>query len=208
MAGLPAGQVPHERRGVAAPTASNFVGRSYHSSIVIGNYVYIDGGEIAQLVNNTQEVYPQNHTLSIDLRHSWTNDNVTFNVITKNAPVLNHQALWANGTSSFYQWGGEQSSIPEMGALPIPDNSLWRFDPDGQGAGTWTPFSVPSEFSRVSNALYTSGNSIGYLFGGYRDERTAPDLKLTNWPSSPGLISYNMADDEWTNQTSYPEGSH
>lgn len=95
-----------------------------------------------------------------------------------------------------------------MGALPIPDNSLWRFDPDGQGAGTWTPFSVPSEFSRVSNALYTSGNSIGYLFGGYRDERTAPDLKLTNWPSSPGLISYNMAADEWTNQTSYPEGSH
>lgn len=35
----------------------------------------------------------ENSTLSIDLRYSWTNETVAFNVITKSAPVLNSQAL-------------------------------------------------------------------------------------------------------------------
>lgn len=205
----PRSQLSHTRRTVAVPTTSNFVMRGFHSSVVLGDYLYIDGGEIAQLVDGELEIYPQNNTLSIDLRYSWTNDSVAFNVITKNAPVLNNLALWAtdNGTS-FYQWGGEQSSRVNTSETPVAENSLWRFDADGQGAGSWTAYSIPSGFSRTSNALYASGNGSGYLFGGYISSRTDPrNGNVRDMPSSRGLVSYNMATGAWANDTSCMERS-
>lgn len=134
---------------------------------------------------------------------------MAFNVINKNAPVLNSLALWAsNDGTSFYQWGGEQSSILNISIAPVAENSLWRFDADGQGAGSWKAYSLPSGFSRASSALYASGNGSGYLLGGYISSRTDPRLEsLGGWPSSPGLVSYDMATGAWTNDTSCVDGS-
>lgn len=151
----------------------------------------------------------ENNTLSIDLRYSWTNSTVSFNVITQSAPVLNSLVLWAddNGTS-FYQWAGEQSSIVNSSILSVPQNDLYQFTPDGQGSGTWQDISVPSNFIRTSSALYASGGGTGYLFGGYLDRRTSPDnADLGGWPSSQGLVSYNMTIGSWLNETSCVDGS-
>jgi Kelch motif len=102
----------------------------------------------------------------------------------------------------------EQSSILNSSTAPVSENSLWRFDADGQGAGSWTAYSLPSGFSRTSNALYASGNGSGYLFGGYISSRTDPGLQsLGGWPSSPGLVAYDMATNAWTNDTSCIDGS-
>lgn len=68
-------QVSHARRSVAVPTTSNFVMRGFHScaesprssdvsilnmmaATVLGDYLYIDGGELAQLVDGKLEIYP------------------------------------------------------------------------------------------------------------------------------------------------------
>ncbi len=39
---------------VDAPTPSNFFRRTQNAAIVVGNYAYIDGGEIAQLIDGKE----------------------------------------------------------------------------------------------------------------------------------------------------------
>jgi hypothetical protein len=103
--------------------------RGFHSSIVIGDYLYIDGGEITTwdgIGNGLQTANPQddgnivtlpskcfvehlflfdeltspgNYTYSIDLSSSWTNSTVNLHQIRKTAPVLNNVALWLDGSS-------------------------------------------------------------------------------------------------------------
>lgn len=104
--------------------------------------------------------------------------------------------------------GGEQSSRVNTSVTPVAENSLWRFDVDGQGAGSWTAYSIPSGFSRTSNALYASGNGSGDLFGGYISSRTDPrNEDVGDMPPSRGLVSYNMATGAWANDTSCMERS-
>ena len=93
-------------------------------------------------------------------------------------------------------------------ATPVPVNRLWRFDTDGQGAGSWKARSIPSGYLRASNALYASGNGSGYLLGGYISYRTDPLLaSQEDMPSIPGLVSYDMTADTWSNDTSCIDGS-
>ena len=136
----------------------------------------------------------ENNTLSIDLRYSWTNSSVSFNVITQGAPVLNSGVLWpSKDESSFYSWAGEQSTLSNISLVPVPTNDLWRFDVNGQGGGTWQSSSVPSDFVRTSSSQYTSGGDVGYILGGYVSDRTSPDNRLLGgWQMSPGMVSYNM----------------
>jgi hypothetical protein len=39
--------------GVDNPTPNNFLRRPYANAVVLGDYVYIDGGELSQLENGT-----------------------------------------------------------------------------------------------------------------------------------------------------------
>ncbi|KAL8836072.1 MAG: hypothetical protein Q9176_006529 [Flavoplaca citrina] len=76
------------------PTVENYLRRSYHSSTAVGNFVYIDGGEVVQLPTNNENGNPTGKlvdvTLSINMRTSWTNDTVSIRSIDKGAaPNLN-----------------------------------------------------------------------------------------------------------------------
>lgn len=146
----------------------------------------------------------ENNTLSIDLRYSWTNSSVSFNVMTQGAPVLNTGVLWpSQDESSFYAWAGEQSSLSNISVVPVPSNDLWRFDVNGQGGGTWQSSSVPSNFVRTSTSQYTAGGDVGYILGGYVSDRTSPENALLGrWQMSPGMVSYNMTTGAWLNESS------
>ncbi|KAK3953688.1 hypothetical protein QBC32DRAFT_112977 [Pseudoneurospora amorphoporcata] len=62
-----------------APPAAKFLCRGHCRVAVLGNYVYIDGGEISQLANPGGG--PMNSTLSIDISKSWSAQTVEINVI-------------------------------------------------------------------------------------------------------------------------------
>jgi hypothetical protein len=109
-------------------TSVLFHHRGFHSSIVVGDYLYIDGGEITTWNGNEnslqtanpqaegniitlpskcfvedlfishQLTYLDNFTYSIDLSSSWTNSSVVLHQMFKTAPVLNNAALWLDGT--------------------------------------------------------------------------------------------------------------
>lgn len=91
-----------------APSLKNFVRRAFHSSVVLGDHIFIDGGEITQQVKGDVVKATTNVTLTLDLRHSWTNGNVTFGTIERRGPpALNQEVLWPTAdNSSFFIFGG------------------------------------------------------------------------------------------------------
>ena len=56
-----------------APVAEDYVRRAFHSSLLLEDHVYIDGGEITQKVDGVVVKATTNVTLTIDMRKSWTN---------------------------------------------------------------------------------------------------------------------------------------
>lgn len=66
-----------------APSSFEFRRRSDHGSVVVGDFVYIEGGRIRSLNHNNDARAPVNKTLAIDLRQSWTNETVQFIETTK-----------------------------------------------------------------------------------------------------------------------------
>ncbi|KAK0381984.1 kelch repeat protein [Colletotrichum limetticola] len=197
-----------------APSPSDFLRRAFPSAIVIGGYVYIDGGEVSQLYNGKNGTtanhpsWPVNSTLSICLEQSWTNSSVTMTSTPKNGPKLNWQAIWRDPSSTgFYVWGGMTSYSDTP-----PAKELWHFKVDGNGGGTWsqvTPASVVafSKLTRTTEASFTQSKDVGYYFGGVANSRTDTST-YNNALALPGLISYNMTSGEIKNTSSTGFGQY
>lgn len=154
------------------------------------------------LINVTNDM-PENVTYSVDLSTSWTNQTIRFNRIPKTAPVLNYVALWADSTnSSFYAWAGEVNK-----ALPVPQNSVWKFTPSSGGFGSWSEQSMPSNsifpsLTRPAGAISAYGNGVGYLLGGYETAWTTPQTAgLEALVPTPGIISYDIDARVWKNES-------
>ena len=103
--------------------------KAFHNSIILGDYLYIDGGDITTwngIGNGTQTDQPQHYgnittapdyfTYTIDLTQSWTNRTVEINTVAKgDAPVVVLQALWADAEGkTFYQYDGGISQSQEL----------------------------------------------------------------------------------------------
>lgn len=87
------------------------------TAIVLGHYVYIDGGEVSQLPDSLNPVGPDpvNSTLSIDISKSWLTSTVEIKATSKanDGPVpLSDQALRADPSgNAFYVIGGPHICI-------------------------------------------------------------------------------------------------
>lgn len=94
-----------------SPIPGNFVRRAWHSSVLLTDFVYIDGGEITQNINDRTVVAIQNTTLALDMRESWTNENVTIQSIARvGPPKLNMEILMLTpDKKSFFVFGGAQN---------------------------------------------------------------------------------------------------
>ena len=187
------------------PSPQDFVRRFSSAAIVVGDYVYIDGGAIVQLENGaireSRKTNQVNSTLSIDLSKSWTTTEVKFREIPKApGPVKANVALWADpARNSFYSWGGKW----EYG-VNMTETALWKFSADGSGGGRWsaeTP-SNPSTFNGLVPAefvAFANTNNTGYAIGGIASGWT--ELYRGHSQVIPGMLSYNFDTKEWTNGT-------
>lgn len=190
---------------------SNYRVRFWHTTIVVGNYLYIDGGEITYRgeTNTTIHVASQS-TYSIDISSSWTKDTVPIKATDKTSSIpdadLNIINLWHSlDNSSFYSYNGVKANFPNSGSPP--SNKLYRFTVDGVGSGQWsevdTFYTAGSNFTalkRVGGTVGTCSSDTCYAVGGYRTSRTEADITSGTIPAS-GIVSYNLTSDTWHNDT-------
>ncbi|KAL8660532.1 MAG: hypothetical protein Q9202_006455 [Teloschistes flavicans] len=199
----------HTDRALNAPSPEDFLRRGYHSSVVVGNFVYIDSGEIRELpiIDGTPIGRVQNVTLSLDLRKSWTNHSVKFNSIDKNdAPNLNNQIIWpSTDNQTFFAFGGAQSYWENP--IDIPDVSCWQFTANGEGGGSWSRFrpvddSIFWGLVRPDSASGVTLDNTGFILGGHEDQKSSPEtVLLGDNIRVPGIVSFNITTNRWANDT-------
>ncbi|KAI1820760.1 hypothetical protein F4861DRAFT_542628 [Xylaria intraflava] len=196
------------------PSTESFVRRASSSVAVIGDYLYIDGGEITEQVNGSSPadspVYKVGTTWSIDLTQSWTNETVKFQSIPKQSPTLSQQTHWVDtSTQSLYTWGGFTA---DDGAPP--DQQLWRLAADGKGGGSWSQVTQRDflSFSKIKGTFdtaFTQSQDVGYSFGGVatRSSDGSVNKDLPGY-ATPGLVSYNFRTGEWGNSSTSSYGGY
>ncbi|KAH8752940.1 hypothetical protein BGZ57DRAFT_912299 [Hyaloscypha finlandica] len=200
---------PTRDKAVNSPSSENFLRRAYHASVVLGDYLYIDGGELSQLVDGVPDDgfeshnRPNNITLSIDLSSSWKNATVAINLVPKGlAPILNHETLWKTpDRNSCFLWAGE-TSLLIYGSPPL---EVWKFNIDNLGGGTWSP--APSSDTlfphllRQSTGCGVANGDTGFYTGGYTSGKT--DFATSGQANigREGIVSLNMTSGAWSNDS-------
>ncbi|KAI1189260.1 hypothetical protein F5B17DRAFT_428722 [Nemania serpens] len=195
-----------DSNGDAIPSAHDFVRGGCQTVAVLGDYLYIDGGQITERVNGSapadSPAYNVNTTWSVDLTETWTNETVRFRSIPKTAPHLGTQIHWTDpSTKSLYTWGGSTSDGSS------PSQGLWRFTADGSGGGSWVQviqrdFAAFSKLRGTVGSAFTQTEDVGFAFGGAVTK--ASDGSITKGLpgyATPGLVSYNFRTGEWENST-------
>ncbi|KAI0528418.1 hypothetical protein GGR58DRAFT_509367 [Xylaria digitata] len=179
-----------------APSVGNYLCRRGHTITVIGDWLYLDGGEISQLVNGTLVgasqnfwFYKINHTLSIPLHESWSTETVTWKLTKKEAPVFLFATLWTY-QDTWINWGGQESLGDTIYAY-----DPWQFTSDGNGGGEWSPSNPYNRadfvgITRTWGGAGASCNGKGLYVGGIVGE-----LPL------PGLITCDIETRTWSNES-------
>ncbi|OHW93117.1 kelch repeat protein [Colletotrichum incanum] len=189
----------------AAPSPSLFLRRAFARVAVLGDYIYIDGGEVSQLDadGNPIKSYASNgvnSTLSIDLSKSWSASNVTITELSKGSQARSGQALWRNeATNTLWVWGGHSPN-----GAPREDPASWKFEADGKGGGEWskeTPANPTffTDLKRSEEGAFVSTPDAGFWFGGGASGWTNPNPIPQ---AVPGIVTYNMTTKSWANETS------
>ncbi|KAF7512875.1 hypothetical protein GJ744_011978 [Endocarpon pusillum] len=181
--------------------------KSWHSSVLLLETLYIDGGDFWYVSEDGSAVaYPYNSTYSLDLSTSWSPKDVPLNKIDKgNSPVLNRPNLWpAPDGNSFYSFNGDVSKAGYNKTTDPPSTpQLWQFRPDGKHNGTWSLAGTASSLIQVGAARSTFGNGSAYILGGTTNWRTTRlyGNHTTYTGTGNGIISYSMNNQTWQNQS-------
>lgn len=170
--------------------------------VVLGNYLYIDGGEVSQ-ISQPENLYslPNNSTLSIDISKSWNAKTVQIKATPKeNGPVpTSDEVLWTDPSGeAFYVLGGR---VPRgVGKERLAKDGIWKFTVDGVGGGKWA-LEEPSNMGMLKSLTltwgtahatsHTSSNSIGFFLGGMANTWTDPDWN-DNMKPIAAMVSYDM----------------
>ena len=188
---------------------SNYLGRKWFSSIVVGDYLYIDGGEILYKdANDTVHFTDAKSTYSLDVSSSWTNATAVIKQIDKaiDGRALNYPKLWpSHDNSSFYSYNGDKGWF--YTPADPPANKLYKFTSDGSGGGQWseddqsyTASSNFTELARVGGSASACGPDTCYAVGGWRNSRTDDAISDNGIPAS-GIVSYNLTSRQWYNDS-------
>ncbi|KAK0623789.1 hypothetical protein B0T14DRAFT_517058 [Immersiella caudata] len=194
------------------PSLESFARWSGPRVSVLGKYLYLEGGYIAQFENGElQPAAPLNSTVSIDLSTSWTTANAIRRAIPKpdEAPRRSLPAIWADtqtGNGAFYLWGGTVTS-----PLQANDSTdvLWKFTADGSGGGAWSnetpsianPTLFASLHTTVGGLIVTANDTMGFHLGGVAANTTDFGRNGTNTRAIPGMVTFDMKTKTWFNGT-------
>ncbi|KAK8047666.1 Kelch repeat-containing protein [Apiospora saccharicola] len=187
------------------PGPESFIRHPFVAVAVVGDYVYLDGGELAQFVDGVVDKnkpgYPLNTTLSLPISSSWTNASVTLRSIPKTAPSQDLPITWYDpSASAFYEWGGCTSWFG-----PAVDNLIWKFTADGSGGGAWsqvTPSSIVA-FNNANRPFYSAfamHRGIGYALSGIIGHESEASAGAR--AAVPGLVSFDTGSLRWDNASS------
>ncbi|KAK3299801.1 uncharacterized protein B0H64DRAFT_1311 [Chaetomium fimeti] len=188
------------------PSGENFFRRTGLTATVLGNYVYIDGGELSQKIDGLDPSaqspisHPVNNTLCIDLTESWSTFNVLLRQIAKPWKAKRDQAVWTDPEAShYYLWGGNWGAF---GDNVEAGNTLWKFTPDAGDGGVWTKeHSInPNLFDQLDMtrlSAYASTNTTAFVIGGLASGATDPGRQPYHNQAVTGMLTFNMRTREW-----------
>ena len=181
---------------------TEFCRRFAHRTTQIDRRIYIDGG----YVDYGGGVYPYtiNYTNTYLLYLDLDDIQATFPVERANlskpsyVPSLIGGTLWADTVNKyFYMYGGEYNWTTS----PAAQFSLWYYD---ALYDKWNSKYVGSNVSSVSfgASAVVDDRALAYYYGGWLSNAT-----VLGWTGNPvaqaGLITYNMINDEWQNNTGF-----
>ena len=112
-----------------APSADSFLRWGRVRSIVLNDFLYLDGVELSQLDDGQLRLgLPINSTVSIDLRTSWATNNAPHRALPKprEAPRTNFPVAWTDTKRGvFFSWADHHTF------LDFSPTGLWMFKTDG-----------------------------------------------------------------------------
>ncbi|KAI3320526.1 hypothetical protein HD806DRAFT_547359 [Xylariaceae sp. AK1471] len=192
-----------------APPVKLFLRRTGHTVTVLGDYLYIDGGEVSQLLDtesNHTALAAVNGTLSLSLNEPWTNLSASLKQTFKPAPIFRSSNIWTDPVEEvFYMWGGQAP-----GGNLTRTRELWQFAADKKGGGNWSAVTPanPDVFvglRRGACSSWATCNGLGVALGGFGWVWTDPAFSDSNDSSKgvpiPGLLSYNISTRMWANES-------
>ncbi|KAK4251770.1 hypothetical protein C7999DRAFT_10577 [Corynascus novoguineensis] len=197
---------------VEVPQVGSWWVRLGAAATVIGDYVYIDGGELkVYSLNRLKEGFETNFTLSIDISKSWTTSKVDIQAVPKPAPKKTGAILWTNNEEdAFYMWGG---TFPLGQQFNISDPALWKFTADGKGGGEWSEV-VPANrglFATIQSGYQIAAattDTTAFAIGGAiarRGQPDVPEVETENGgsgePTLGGMVTYEPVTNMWANET-------
>jgi hypothetical protein len=177
-----------------ANTLGPFNRAAYWEATTIGDYIYIDGGQMSIKGSKGKAVGPfqVNHTLSIDCSIPWRPEDVEIRLLNRSSqiPALSDPCIFPTA-DSFYIWGGDspENESPE-------ELRLWQFTADGHGAGDWDYQSVGNAdaFGSIpyrESAACTSTEGRAFAFGGTTIE-TIEEESTRLGSQSTGLVTFDF----------------
>ncbi|KAL9629854.1 MAG: hypothetical protein Q9204_005044 [Flavoplaca sp. TL-2023a] len=156
------------------PALENFLRRSYHSSTTVGDFVYIDGGEVLQLPTNNDNGAPTGKlapTIRLSLRLEENKASST--AADRIPPDVSCWQFTADGAG-----GG-----------------LWdMFSPADD--------SIFHQLTRPDSASGATVDNTGFILKGVASARTSPEtLYYSGRVPIPGIVSFNITSNLWQNDT-------
>ena len=116
-------------------------------------------------------------------------------------PSLNHPSLWYNEQEGVLYTGFAGATSSFGNSPPLPPQSLWSFEPDGTGSGSWkqvtsSDASTLSGITQPVEGLTAYGPESAWYLGGYpaQDEYWSPDQQWL-----PGMVEFDMTSKSFTN---------
>ncbi|CAH0051758.1 unnamed protein product, partial [Clonostachys solani] len=183
---------------------------------VLGNYLYIEGGEQSHYLDsgkkgtdsngnefNTDAGADQAVTQFIPVNQRWAPQDVQFDTILhegSDMKMVNFPSFWAIG-STLYRWGGQLSNGLQYAEGDKP--YLFSVLPGSGGGGglSWTKSPIPDANQLTgSNMASASCGDTGFMYGGYAYKATMyAESDDTRYIS--GMLMYNTTTQAWKNST-------
>ncbi|KAL3964455.1 hypothetical protein ACCO45_001459 [Purpureocillium lilacinum] len=186
--------------------------RALHKIAVLGDYLYMEGGETSTYVDGQMQhgapSVPSENTISIPLDTSWSLSSTTnLTIPGHDPPPRNMFGLWADAKAGvLYRYGGEKSYNANVS---LENQALWKFAPNNGGGGLWSVERPQNPEVFDGRPLGTRGASafcdggFGVYIGGFGNVATDRRFANVTWPDSepvPGMMTYNATTKVWSKE--------
>ncbi|KAK4185204.1 hypothetical protein QBC35DRAFT_504122 [Podospora australis] len=197
------------------PSPQRYMRKAHVRGTVIGNYLYMFGGEVSQLGQdrdqNDERLAPGwaqnviNSTVSIDMSKSWSAASVSMRAIPKPSgiPSKSRVSIWTDVTAQeVYMWGG----VYPFGSGTL-DPAVYKFSvgDDTTGGGTWTEEKpqaggglLAKDLLSPDQGAFANTADTGFVIGG---ESHGWTMRRAQNQAISGMMTFNMKTKVYQNGT-------